>query len=836
MSDEQQEHREERTATSGIAKMLLGKVLAHKVFSDPVLMWVLLTVSFLLPIFFIPGQLVAPEFAKMILLEVLVLIGVIIWAAGRLRDGHLDIPKSLLLLVSSLLVVQFVVAAIVSPTPMLSFIGSGYDIGTVNSFIVLFLLMFLGSIAFSSRDRILSLYASFLFSGVVVMVYHLVRHFLGASFLDFGIFTNDVATPVGKWNDMAALVGGLILLTLSTLYFFSHNKTLRLPSYAILLAGLFFLLLVDFTILWIILSVLIGIIVALAVYEGEKEHKTKAHEAISSGGQHPHKAMHKRMAGHLPAIAVVFLLVSIIYGTGLSALSWGKDNMTIANLVGKTLNASPYSEVVLTPRFTLDIVTNTLKESPLFGTGPNRFSSAYLKHKTTDMNRTPFWDATFDFGIGRIPTYFGTTGIIGTILWLVFVVLLLTKARKVFPLFAKDRIAAFLAFTLFLLVLYFWSLAFFYLPNIVIFALAFIFTGAFIAFLVGEGVLGRYHVRFDGGSKMSLIVTPVIIIVLIGIVASGVLLYRQVSSLVAFRDAQIAITSNNIDGAEAALMRANSLSERDLYHRAISNIQLLKLQQIGSQQIPKEQAAEIANRYISGARSSAERAVALDPTNFENYLQLGGVYDTLGSLGIQNTAGPARENYAQALRLNPKSPRVLFVLARLEFVSGDRTKAKDYLYQALNERPNFLEAVAFLVQLEIQDKNTDEAVGVLQQSIAAEPTNFLLRFALGYLSYTSADYENALGQLEAAVYLNPVYADAKYFLGLTYSRLNRKNDAIQQFTDVLTLNPDNKEVATILRNLKAGRAPFDAGFVPSEQPVSDALDGLNDGKGTKATR
>ncbi len=833
MSDEQQESN--KGGSSMLAKLLLGKVLSHKLFSDRALLWGLLATSFLLPLFFIPGNLIAPEFAKMILLEGAVFIAVVIWALSRLRDGHLDIPKSLLLLVSLLLVVQFVLAALMSPTPVLSFVGSGYDIGTVNSFITLFLLLFMSSLVFTDRDRTLMLYASFILSGSIMMLYHLSRHFFGADFLDFGLFNNAVLTPIGKWNDMAALYGGMMLLALSTLYFFPQNKTIRIPAYGILTVGLFFLLLADFTMLWRILFGLVSLLVAFAVYEGEQSHKSAKQHAESEGGdQHPHKPFHKRALHHLPWFATLILLVSVIYGTGLSLVSWGKDGANIASLVAKTLNASPYSEVVLTPSYTFNIITSSIKDSPLFGTGPNRFASAYLTHKTTDMNRTPFWDSSFDFGVGRIPTYFSTTGLIGTLLWLVFIFVLFIKSRKIFLLFTKDRIAAYLSFSLFLLVLYFWSLAFFYLPNITIFGFAFLFTGALIAFLVGEGVVGTYHLVFGGKSKLSMVLTPVIIIVIVGVVASSTLLYRQVSSLIAFRDAQTAMGKGEMETAEKALRHAITLSERDVYHRALSNLALLKLQNLPDKGLPEAELAQYANEYIALARTDAERAVELDPTNFENHLQLGGVYDTLGSMGIQNTIPPARQSYEQALRLNPKSPRVLFVLARLEFASGDRNKAKEYLRLALAERPNFLEAISFLVQLEIEDKNVPIALVILQNGVAAEPDNFLLRFALGYLHYSSATYKEAAGNFEAAVYLNPVYADAKYFLGLSYAKLGLKEQAVAQFTEVLTLNPESKDVAKIIANIKAGRDALVGEYVAPSQPVDDALKGLEGAKGTKA--
>lgn len=812
MSDEQQR--------GGMTKVLFGKVFHHRVFSERALLWILLAAAFLLPIFFIPGQLIAPEFAKMILLEALVLVAAFFFVAGRLREGVIDVPKSLLLLVSALLVVQFVASAVASPAPLVSFIGSGYDMGTVNSFALLFLLMYLCASVFSNRDRVILLYGAFLSSSALILLYHALRQVFGVTFLDFDLFTSAVATPVGRWNDLASLVGGMLLLVLSTLYFFPQNKTFRVPALILFLLGLFYLLIVNFTALWVILAVLVLLLVILAVYEGEREHKARVLAAT-----HPHKPIHRRLPGHLPWFATALLLVAIFYGSGLSNLSWGKEGATVSGKVAEILRATPYSEVMLTPQFTYDIVKSTMAESPLFGTGPNRFANAYLKYKLNAINVTPFWDTTFEFGLGRIPTYFGTTGIIGMILWIIFVALLFIKGKKTFALLAKDRVAAYLGFSLFLLTLYFWSLSFFYLPNITIFAFAFLFTGVLIAFLAGEGVIGRYQVRFDGGSRLSFILTPVAIMILVGVVAAGALFYRQASSLILFREAQIASAGSNIAEAEKALVRANALAERDVYLRALSSLALVKLQALPNQQLSQDELALKAKQLIDDARMNAERAIKIDPTNFENYLQLGGVFDTLGTFGIQNTTPFARENYEQALRFNPKSPRVLFLLARIEFAASDRAKTKEYLYKALAERPNFLEALSLLVQLELQDNNFTAALSAVRAGVQAEPTNFVLHFALGYLNYLSGDRQGALTEFESAVILNPQYADAKYFLGLVYAQLGRKEEAIQQFTDVQTLNPDNKELGVIITNLRAGRDPFAGLAAPSAQPTQVLKEG-----------
>jgi tetratricopeptide (TPR) repeat protein len=830
MEEHNQGATEERT-TSTAAKVLLGKVLNHKLFSDQVLYWLVLASAFLLPLFFIPGDLIAPEFAKMLLLEVAVLFGILSWGLGRLRDGILAVPKSFLLLVSVLLLVQFVVSAIASPAPFVSFIGSGYDLGSVNAFLTLFLLMFLSSIVFVNRDRVLSLYLAILAAGILTMIYHLLRHLFGADFLDFGLFTSNVSTPVGKWNDFASLIGAILVLSLLVLYFFPQNKMLRIPANLIAIVSIFFLLLVDFTVLWLILGAIMAVIITYSIYEGESAHKVRVRESAEAGQAQHHRAAHKRIVGHLPVLASVVFVLAIIYGFGISTTPLTKDNKSIAGIIGTALHSSPYAEVVLTPEFTYDIVTETIKDSPLFGTGPNRFGSGYLLYKTSDMNRTPFWDSTFDFGLGRIPTYFGTTGLIGVILWVLFFAMLFWKGKKIIKLFAKDRIAAFLALSLFLLTLYFWSLAFFYLPNVAIFAFAFLMTGALIAYMTHEGVLELITVDFTAKRRASFWVTPLIIVLIIGSLSAGVLLFRQVSSLVAFRDAQLALTAGKIDEAGMSLLKAARYAERDLYHRSLSNVALIKLQQLSASGRDQNELITKANEYVSNARSHAERAIQLDPTNFENYLQMGGVYDTLGSLGIEGTEQFARENYSRALTLNPKSPRILFIMARLELASGNRSEAKKVLYQALTERPNFLEAISLITQLELEDKNPEAAISALQAGVVVEPGNFLLRFALGYLYYSSRDYDNAIVEFRNAVLLNPVYADAKYFLGLSYARNGLRSDAIAQFEDVLMLNPDNKDVAQILRNLKAGRDPFTNVTSTPTQPVADALEGLNSGGG-----
>lgn len=805
----------------------IQRALKSSVFSNAVLYWVLTALAFLLPVFFIPGGVFSPDLSKTILLEIAVLFGIFAFAIGCLRDGHVEIPKSLVLGATFLILIQFIASAFVSPNPTVSFFGSGYDIGTVSVFAILFLLLFLSSSVYRTRDRILYLLAAFVLSTIGILLYHLLRHVLGyPGFLDLGSFVGPTTSPVGKWNDFAVLVGTGAILSLLSLYFFSGQRMIKIFAVVLFLISLFFLILVDFTVLWMILFVFTGGLIVLSIYEGELTHKKSRAAALESGQHHAAHPLPRRLIGHLPVLAVVLLLISFVYGSGLAARPLTQDGKSIAGVVALYLKATPYSEVVLTSGLTYDIVGKAIEKSPVFGVGPNAFDRLYLLNKASDINVTPFWDTSFKEGAGRIPTLFAMTGVTGVVLWVLLLGIIFWKGRRIYALLAGDRVAAFIGIVLFFLTLYFWSVAFFYLPNIAIFSYAFLFTGALVGFLVGEGMVGVVRADFASKKIAGYILTPLLVILLVGTLAAGLLVFRQGAAIFYFAKAQNAITRGSIDDAETYAKQANDFTERDTYYRFLTSVYLAQLERtISDESVPAEQRLTLANNNIVDARSAAERAVQIDPDNFENYLATGGFYDTLGSAGVGNAMPAAIVEYKKALQLNPKSPKVLYLIGRATLLSGDSSSGRDYLERALAERPNYVEALAIVAQMDIADKKPERAIELVRNATVADPTNFVLRFSLGYLYYTTRNYEQAISSFEAAVILNPVYANAKYFLGLSYAHVGRTQDAILQFQDVAALNPGNTDVIRIINNIKAGRDPLSPNIVPPEpQTIVDGGD------------
>jgi tetratricopeptide (TPR) repeat protein len=139
---------------------------------------------------------------------------------------------------------------------------------------------------------------------------------------------------------------------------------------------------------------------------------------------------------------------------------------------------------------------------------------------------------------------------------------------------------------------------------------------------------------------------------------------------------------------------------------------------------------------------------------------------------------------------------------------GDGAKAKDFISQSLQQKKNYTDAIFLLAQVQVAEGNLKDAITSVEAATLLSPTDSGAFFQLGLLRYNVNDIQGAASAFEQAIAINPSYANAKYFLGLSYNRLGRNKEAIAQFQDLKTTNPDNKEVDLILQNLTAGKSPF----------------------------
>ncbi len=758
---------------------------------------------FLLPVFFLSVSGISLDVSKSVLAVILIVAATALWLVGRMVDGKIVVPKTLLVLFAALLPLEYLVSAVASKVPAMSLFGQGFEVGTFAFTFVMFLLLFLASILVNSRDKVFTVYVSAMASFLVVAIYQGIRLFAGADVLTLGgNFSGVIANTVGKWNDLGAFFGMIAILSMITLETLPLKGFVKYLTYLSLAVSVFFLAVVNFSFAWIALAVISLMIFVFAIYLNKSENPTNDQEAPSLIPK-----------TKVPVIALVVLLISLFY-----VFSGDK----IGGFLPTQFNAS---QVEVRPSWsaTYDIVKGSLSQNLLLGSGPNRFSSEWALHRPAVLNETIFWATDFNAGIGLIPSFAVTTGLFGVLAWVLFLGYFLFRGVKSILMFDMGRMAQYSILSSFLLSVYLWLFAMFYVPNVVIYALAFLMTGVFIATLINEGIVKTYQISLLGSPKIGFVSVLALISLTIASAALGyVFVEKAISSINFQKTIQALNTDGDFDKAEVGLLKAVQFSENDLYYRSLSQVYLVKLNNLFQQQNLTEAEAKSQFQAILGnAIENARKARDYDTTNYTNWMNLASVYESVVQLGVTGAYDEAKKAYEQASVLNPQSPLVYLTLARLEVANKDNKAARENLNKALALKSNYTDALFFLSQLEAGEGNIAEAISRADQASLLSPNDVGLFFQLGLLKYTNKDYNGAIVSLERAVQLNGNYSNAMYFLGLSYDKVGRKADALAQFEKVEALNPDNQEVKNILVNLRDGKSALTDVPPPSPEKKSN---------------
>ena len=760
-------------------------------FFDKISFIILLGITFLAPLFFVPVAFISTQFGTSLLFAFGVITVIIIYIISSLASSSIDLPKPAKYVIgfTAIVPVVYILAGIANGFSRMSFFGYTFDISTVGFIVLAFAYLFLISILFREKNRIFYSYLAFVASSLIFSLFLLIRIIFGANVLVFGMFTNLTSTVVGSWNNVGIFFGIGAILSFLTYQMLSLSKIMKIILTVTLLLSLFFLALVNFGIVWIIVAVCSFLFILYSLF--------------SSGTDFATTSWKKKLLQIplYPFIVFVLSIIFVIWGTNLGGYLSKKFNVT-------NIEVRPSLSV------TLDIAKNTLQSRPLFGSGPSSFVTQWSTFKPDDIVSTVFWNTDFTNGIGLIPTFAVTTGIIGVLSWLLFIGFFIYLGLKSIFVKISDSSLKYLITSSFFVSLYLWIMTFVYVPSTVIFILTFFFTGLFFASI--------YSARFTIVSPRAFSINPrtgflsslSMIVLFVASLLLGYGLFRNSQSLWYFQKSSYALnTIGDPDSSETYMKEAISAVPVDVYYRALSEIELVRLNRVVSQDAKKIKPEELQKRFsdvLSSAVKAGLAAKDADPTNYLNWISLGRVYDAVSvpELGIRGSYESASNAYGEALRRNPKNPGILVIFARLAATHKDLNLAKNYALQAVQTKPNYLDAYFLLSQIEVASGDIRGAIDATTASIVINPTDPGLLFQLGLLKYNMQDFAGAINALEKATTMTPDYANAKYFLGLSYEVTGQHDKAIKQFEDLKVTNPDSKEVDTILTNLKAGKPIF----------------------------
>ena len=757
---------------------------------------------FLLPIFIFPSSILPFQAGKALLIFIFSLSFFVAWIIDRIRVGKVVIPQSFTLAVLLGLVFVYFISALLSKSVFQGIVGRGFELDTAFSISSFFLILFLITQFFRTKQSIFNLYIAIFSSFFVLFIFSFIRLVAGPEVFSFGILNTSVSNLIGSWNDFGVFFGLITILSLVMLEILPPKGILRFLLYVATFLSLFALSVVNFNSVWYVVGFFA---LALFVYsfvfakvfdsEGNKILEFKDRNFLN--------------LPKLPLLVVLFSIIFLI--TGSQFFSKQYPSLNVGNYISQKLNLV---QLEARPSWgtTFDVALNTLKTDSLFGVGPNQFYTEWLKYKPKVVNESAFWNIDFNFGIGIIPSAFISVGLLGGFFWIIFLFIFFYSSIQIIKKPREDLFAYYLSVTSFVGASYLWIMSIFYTTSTVPFAFAFIFTGACMAsFVVSKDISEKtFSWNTEPSKRFSVLILSIVFI--LGSVASFVMVAKRYVSLAYFNNALLVFnTASDLEGAEQNVRKAISVNGDDTYYRGLSEIALINLNIVASQVTSKTSPEEIRDKFsllMSGAIQSAQSARDVNPANYQNWISLAKTYEVVVPLKVAGAYESAKSAYFEAASRNPTSPAILLSLARLEVANGQNEAARNFIKQSLDLKGNYTDAIFLLSQIEVAEGNLDGAIKSVESASIISPNDPTVFFQLGFLHYNNSDYKKAITSLERAVALESSYANARYFLGLSYDKSGRKEDAIIQFESIEKTNPTNQEVKFILGNLRAGNGAF----------------------------
>lgn len=618
------------------------------------------------PLFFIPTTFEFFEFNKFTLVLVLAIVGLLLWGLRMVLQKKFSFTRTPFDIPLLLLLVVYFIASFSSIDQYISFVGQiGRPWPSFFSLATLAALFFMATSNLKTKKQVDVILQVLVGSTVAASIAAVVSYFGAFIPLDFAKIRS--FNTLGSPNSLAALQAIVLPITIA-LIAFNHRKLQRIAftlSAAVMVVSL---ILINFVPAYLALTA--GILI-LTVYS---------------------------MQNKITRPAKVSLLAIVALSVGLAIVRYVPPlaNVTINKLVTNADPNAPQDQRFDTPknlalpqRVGWDISASTIGKRPLFGTGPGTFQFAYSQLRPRVTNDNKNWAVRFDKSSSDFTENITTTGIVGTIAFLLLIVATLRFAWTL--LFKNKNGLIYLPLASAIIV---FAVSTFLTTSSFSIALVFFVLAAAISTIaktqderhVSEMTIEVATLKnslnwIPGGDKLGVLkstsgsknssksqLLPLIFLIIIA-VASVFAGWFQVNAWQGeyfYRQALLSAAQNNGNKTIEFLQKAIAKNPRpDSYHRTLAQTALNAAVTLNAQKDLKDdqknllgQLAQVAvdqAKVSSGYQILPLKLPGISSANPSNWETLASVYQALiGS--IQGSDVHATNTLAQAVALDPQNP------------------------------------------------------------------------------------------------------------------------------------------------------------------------------------
>ncbi len=780
--------------------------------------WVLALTTPLALVFFIPSETIPMVSTKVFVLVLGSALAFALFAVARLMKGSMQMPPLLLAGALWLIPFAYALSTLFSGVPFsTALFGFELETDTLGFVFLLSSLTTLSALIVRTAKN----YKLFYVLGFVALVVTLLAQTVFVTLGVLGTGISSVTNIVGSFTDLGMVVGLGVVLILMTLRTFSFRPLIRAVLFVALVVAILLLIVANSNIIWILVAFVAGALFVEKVMTHTSRHETPQQ---IMGGQNASYHSEKHSSGHRLLIPLVCILVALFF------VFLDDSETSASGLANRAASLVGISVIDVRPSWqsTFLVGSHTLASSPLFGSGPTTFGQEWLKFKDRSLNDTLFWGVDFNAGIGYIPTSFITTGVVGALAWLFFLGLfLLTGFRALMFRLPEDTFIRFVSLSSFVGAGYVFLLAFLATPGPVVLASGFAMCGVFMSSLRHGKGQQEQTVSFSQSPRVGFALVFILTLLLLGALATVYRVAERYVSQIAYVDASVALSTGDIERAQMKVEQSVALAPTDRAYRLGSAIGIERMRRIANDSsIPVASAQEQFQTALSNSIASGAEATRLGVNNYQNWMVLGNVYQSVATLRVEGAYEGAKEAYAKATALNPTSPVLPYTLAQLELVEENLLSAEEYALAAVNLKRDYIPAILLLAQLEIRLGKASEALQAAEAAAYFAPNDPAVLLQVGLLRSGTGDADGSIKALSRAVELNPQFANARFFLAAMHARKGELVLAIEQLKLIASFSTDNASaIAADLSELESGRNPFTDGRLRSlgvpQPPVSE---------------
>ena len=680
-----------------------------------------ITLTFLVPIFFLPITTDFFELNKMALLVLGSLILLVLWGIKILFTKKLAISSSPLDLPILLSLAVFILSTIFSINKDASIFGTqGRWFPSLIGFATLVVFYYSSASNIDKSSTIKAAVYSFLLSSSISSLVAI----LGYYNTPLRIFDSVMFTFSGSINS-ALFVASLGTVLSLIMMFGEKNQFVKMSLTVVALTNFSLMLVLNNVVSWVLL--ITGLLAVAYTVPVEQIKQSKLNLYVAAG-----------------------FIISLILLAALPAT----NKIVINNNFPREINLDVTGSWI--------VASSSLRDFPILGSGPSTFNLNYTRYKPLYLNNGNEWSLRFDKPFNELFNVMSTMGILGTAA-LVFLGIAVIKLAFKIKNMNMDRseegnIAETLSAGLIITLV---SFLVTYAYSINAFAL-FLFSALLVSKikmfnketdLVKHVVLSFTSVSEEVSlSSLSavkkeyfhyVISAPVFALAIAGFL----LTYRTYAAEVYMKQALVAAQKNNGNTTYQMMAKAiNTNPRKDVYHNLYAQVNIALANSVASKanlsDTDKQTLQSLVSQAIRSSRISTEMLNPLNPVNWEVRAS---VYKALIG-AAENSEQWTINAYNTAIQLDPTNPKLRLDLGGVYYAKKDYLTAANLFRQATTLKPNYANAYY----------NFAEALYNLKDYKNAK-TSF--EAALSLVEKGSADYKKVAEELNILKEL-PVVAGA----------------------------------------------------------------------------